>query len=67
MPSYPTTPTVDAVAEAADDDAWHTYDSGNSVSLEKEMVKAGQVNGAHSLNNGVVKAFHRMLLASAKG
>jgi flagellar basal-body rod protein FlgB len=57
---------VDAVAEA-DDHAWHTYDSGNTVSLEREMVKASEVNSAHALNNGVVKAFHRMLIASAKG
>jgi flagellar basal-body rod protein FlgB len=57
---------VDAVAEA-DDDNWHTLDSGNSVSIEKEMVKASEVNGAYSLNNSVIKAFHRMLLTSAKG
>ena len=57
---------VDAVAEA-DDDNWHTLDSGNSVSIEKEMVKASEVNGAYSLNNSVIKAFHRMLLTSTKG
>ena len=57
---------VDAVAETQDD-AWDTYDSGNSVSVEKEMVKASEVNGAYSLNNSVIKAFHRMLLTSAKG
>jgi flagellar basal-body rod protein FlgB len=59
-----------AAAEAVmqpDGDAWHTYDSGNSVSLEKEMVKAGEVNGAFALNNSVIKAFHRMLLTSTKG
>lgn len=57
---------VDAVGET-EDDAWDTYDSGNSVSIEKEMVKASEVNGAYSLNNSVIKAFHRMLLTSAKG
>lgn len=57
---------VDAVDETQDD-AWDTYDSGNSVSIEKEMVKASEVNGAYSLNNSVIKAFHRMLLTSAKG
>lgn len=49
------------------EDKWHVYDSGNSVSLEKEMVKAGEVNGAFALSNNVIRAFHRMLVASAKG
>ena len=40
--------------------------SGNSVSLEQELLKAGDVNRAYALNSGVVKAFHRMLLASVK-
>lgn len=48
-------------------DHWQTYNSGNSVSLEKELVKAGDVNSAFSLTNSVVKSFHRMLLSSAKG
>jgi flagellar basal-body rod protein FlgB len=58
--------SLDALEEKQKD-SWRVYNSGNSVSLEKEMVKAGEVNGAFSLTNGVVKAFHRMLLASTKG
>jgi flagellar basal-body rod protein FlgB len=54
-------------ATEQDRDAWNISDSGNSVSLEKELVKAGEVNGAFALNNGVIKAFHRMLLTSTKG
>ena len=50
-----------------EEDSWQTYDSGNTVSIEKELVKAGEVNSAFALNNSVVKSFHRMLLASAKG
>jgi flagellar basal-body rod protein FlgB len=46
---------------------WRVYNSGNSVSIEKEMVKAGEVNGAFALSNNVVKAFHRMLMSSTKG
>ena len=46
---------------------WQVYNSGNSVSIEKEMVKANEVNGAFALNTSVVKAFHRMLLTSTKG
>ena len=37
-----------------------------SVSLEQELIKAGEVNRAFRLNTSVAKAFHRMLLASAK-
>jgi flagellar basal-body rod protein FlgB len=56
----------EGVAEAEEDD-WQTYSSGNTVSIEKELVKAGEVNSAFALNNSVIKSFHRMLLASAKG
>lgn len=48
-------------------DGWHVAESGNSVQLEKEMAKAGEINNAFALNNNIVKAFHRMLLTSAKG
>ncbi len=54
------------VPEAEEDD-WQTYDSGNTVSIEKELVKAGEVNSAFALNNNVIKAFDRMLLTSTKG
>ncbi|MEI9899781.1 MAG: flagellar basal body rod protein FlgB [Hyphomicrobium sp.] len=57
---------VDGITER-EDDAWHVTDSGNSVSIEKELVKAGEVNGAYALNNSVIKSFHRMLLTSTKG
>lgn len=57
-------PVDDAIES---DESWNTYNSGNSVSLEKELVKAGEVNSAFALSNGVVKAFHRMLLTSTKG
>ena len=46
--------------------AWETSHSGNSVSLEQELINAGDVNRAYRLNTGIAKAFHRMLLASAK-
>jgi flagellar basal-body rod protein FlgB len=31
------------------------------------LLKAGDVNRGYALNAGVVKSFHRMLLASVKG
>ena len=47
-------------------ESWDTMHSGNSVSIEQEMVKAGTVNREHTLNTSIVKSFHRMLLASTK-
>jgi flagellar basal-body rod protein FlgB len=44
-----------------------TFHSGNDVSLEQEFMKAGEVMRAYSLNAGLIKTFHRLLLASAKG
>jgi len=50
-----------------DANAWEVTHSGNSVSLEQEMLKANEVNRAYSLNTAVVKAFNQMLSASVKG
>ncbi len=44
-----------------------TTESGNSVSIERELVKGGQVAGAYSLNTNVIKAFHKMMLMSVRG
>ncbi len=41
--------------------------SSEGVSLEKELVKAGEVSRDYSLNVSIVKAFHRMWMASLKG
>jgi flagellar basal-body rod protein FlgB len=56
-----------AKTELRADDSSEVLASGNSVNLEKEMIKAGEVNRSYSLNTNVVKAFHRMLLSSTKG
>ena len=47
-------------------DSWEVVHSGNSVSLEQEMIKAGDVNRDYSLNTAIVRSFHRMFLSSAK-
>jgi flagellar basal-body rod protein FlgB len=49
------------------EEPWEVTHSGNNVSLEQELLKAGEVNRAYRLNTSVAKAFHRMLVASAKG
>lgn len=48
------------------DDAWDALETSSSVSLEQEMLKAGEVSRDHNLNTGVVKAFHRMLMSAVK-
>jgi len=47
-------------------DSWEVVHSGNSVSVEQEMTKGGEVNRDYSLNAAIVRSFHRMLLSSAK-
>lgn len=51
---------------AVEDDSPVTM-SGNSVKLEEELMKAGEVRRAFELNTAVVKAFHRMTLATVRG
>jgi flagellar basal-body rod protein FlgB len=53
------------VSENADNIEVHY--SGNDVSLELEMAKAGEVSRAYALNTSVVKAFNGMVLQAAKG
>ena len=47
-------------------DSWEVVHSGNSVSVEQEMIKGGDVNREYSMNTAIVHSFHRMLLSSAK-
>ena len=53
-------------AAVREESPWEVTDSGNSVSLEQELIKAGDVNRAYSLNTGIVKAFHGMLMSAVK-
>lgn len=48
-------------------DPWETTLSGNSVNVEEQLMKAGEVARGYSLNTGVVRAFHRMMLSAVKG
>lgn len=47
-------------------ESWDITHSGNTVSLDHEMIKASEVNRAFALNTNVVRSFHRMLLASVR-
>ncbi|MQT12755.1 flagellar basal body rod protein FlgB [Segnochrobactrum spirostomi] len=54
---------VDSVKQADD---WSVSVSGNSVSLDQELIKAGEVNRAFSLDTSIMRSFQRMLLASVR-
>ena len=54
-------------AAIKEESPWEVSDSGNSVSLEQELIKAGDVNRSYSLNTGIVKSFHAMLMSVVKG
>lgn len=47
-------------------DAWGVNNSGNSVSIEQEMLKANEVNSAYNLDTSIVRAFNRLILTSLK-
>lgn len=50
----------------AEDDSPVVSTSGNSVSVEEELVKAGEVRRGIELNTAVVKAFHRMVMLASR-
>jgi flagellar basal-body rod protein FlgB len=41
--------------------------SGNTVTLETELMKSGEVRRGLEMNTAVVKAFHRMLMMTTRG
>ncbi|SDA11480.1 flagellar basal-body rod protein FlgB [Methylobacterium sp. UNC378MF] len=53
-------------ARAASKDGWDIVHSGNSVSIEEQLMKSGEVSRDQALNGGVVKAFNRMLALSVR-
>lgn len=63
------TPVSGAGSDADTEESakWQIVHSGNSVSLEEQMLKAGEVAGNYARNTSVMKTFHRMLLAASRG
>ncbi|MEO9340708.1 flagellar basal body rod protein FlgB [Mesorhizobium sp. SB112] len=41
--------------------------SENTVVLENELMKGGEIRRSFELNTAIVKAFHRMMMLSVKG
>ena len=40
--------------------------SGNSVNLEQEMIKLGDVNRAYSMGTNIKRAIHQMMMSALK-
>ena len=45
---------------------WDVKATDNPVSLDSEMMKADETNRGFALDTSIVRAFHRMLMASTK-
>jgi flagellar basal-body rod protein FlgB len=43
-----------------------TLASGQAVEIEKELMKAGEVQRAYDLNAAIVKSFHKMILSTVR-
>lgn len=52
--------------KTTDADSWDITHSGNTVSLDQELLKAGEVNRAYTLNTNIVRSFHKMLLSTVR-
>lgn len=46
---------------------WGVKLSGNSVSVEQELLRGQEIRASHSLNLSVTRAFHNMHLAATRG
>lgn len=46
---------------------WDVTHSGNTVSIEQELMKTDQIAREYGLNTSITKAFHRMLLTTLRG
>ena len=53
-------------AQAIRDGGWDKSYSSNDVTLEAELVKAGETSRMMSLDAGLTRTFHRMILSSLK-
>ncbi len=54
-----------AVPEVVED-GFDVTESGNTVGLEQQMIKSGEINRDYALTTNIVRSFHAMLMASLK-
>jgi flagellar basal-body rod protein FlgB len=62
----PASEELAATTTPSESDTWETTVSGNSVSLEQEMMKEGDINRSYTLNTNIKRVFHQMLLSALK-
>jgi flagellar basal-body rod protein FlgB len=55
------------VQQASLDQEIGIQESGNTVGLEQELAKTGEIQRQYSLNTALVSSFHRMMLMTVKG
>lgn len=55
-----------ATTESAPGESWDTSHSGNSVTLEAELLKTGENGRMQALDTNIQRMFQRMLLSSLK-
>jgi flagellar basal-body rod protein FlgB len=53
-------------AREVESDSWDTTVSGNSVNLEQELIKEGDINRSYQMNTSLKRVFNQMLLATLK-
>lgn len=46
---------------------WDVVHSGNSVSLEEQLLTSSEVTGQYARNTSVMKSLYRMMLAAVNG
>ena len=59
-------PSSSLEVRSANGSKWDQSLSGNSVNLEQELMKSGEVNRAYALTTGIAKAFQHMYLTTVK-
>lgn len=47
-------------------DTWEINHTGNSVSLDQQMIKADETSRAYSLDMSIARTFQRMMLTSVR-
>ena len=60
------TQTDSASARVVESDSTDETLSGNSVNLEQEMIKLGDVNRAYSMDTNIKRAIHQLMMSAAK-
>lgn len=58
--------TIDAT-RTDEDGGFEVTESGNTVGMEGQLAKAGEVARDYALTTNIVRSFHNLLMASLKG